>query len=98
MITTSNTLPNFQRGPKTSIQNLIINQEKVFQIFQSLDPKKTYGCDEVSIVMMKMWQVNVGAFVHDYEKCLESGVYPVLWKRSNVTPVHEKGSKQGSLY
>ena len=29
-----------------------------------------------------------------YEKCLESGVYPAIWKRANVIPVHKKGSRQ----
>ena len=29
-----------------------------------------------------------------YEKCLESGIYPALWKRANVIPVHKKGSRQ----
>ena len=29
-----------------------------------------------------------------YEKCLESGIYPALWKRTNVIPVHKRGSRQ----
>ena len=29
-----------------------------------------------------------------YEKCLESGNYPALWKRANVIPFHKKGSRQ----
>ena len=29
-----------------------------------------------------------------YEKCLESGIYPPLWKRANVIPVHKKGGRQ----
>ena len=29
-----------------------------------------------------------------YEKCLDSGIHPALWKRANVIPVHKKGSRQ----
>ena len=29
-----------------------------------------------------------------YEKCLESGKYPSLWKKANVLPIHKKESRQ----
>ena len=94
MITTSSTLPNFQPKPE-SLQNLIINREKVLQIIRSLDPKKANGCDEVSILMIKICDESIlEPLCMIYEKCLESGIYPALWKRANVIPVHKKGSRQ----
>jgi hypothetical protein len=95
MITTSSTLPNFQPRPESSLQNLIINREKVLQIIRSLDPKKAHGCDEVSISMIKICDESIlEPLCMIYEKCLESGIYPALWKRANVIPVHKKGSRQ----
>ena len=29
-----------------------------------------------------------------YEKCIESGKYPSLWKKANVLPIHKKESRQ----
>ena len=29
-----------------------------------------------------------------YEKCIESGKYPSLWKKANVLPIHKKESHQ----
>ena len=29
-----------------------------------------------------------------YRKCLETGVYPFAWKKSNVVPIHKKESRQ----
>ena len=95
MITTSSTLPTFQPRPKSLIQNLIIHREKVLQIIKSLDPKKARGCDEASIAMVKICDESIlEPLCMIYEKCLESGIYPALWKRTNVIPVHKKGSRQ----
>ena len=29
-----------------------------------------------------------------YEKCLQSGHYPIIWKKANAVPVHKKGNHQ----
>ncbi|MCH2390702.1 MAG: hypothetical protein MK234_08470 [Nitrospinales bacterium] len=29
-----------------------------------------------------------------FDKCLTSGIYPSLWKKANVQPVHKKDSRQ----
>ena len=29
-----------------------------------------------------------------YKNCIDSGIFPNIWKKSNVAPVHKKGDKQ----
>ena len=29
-----------------------------------------------------------------FEKCLETGSYPSIWKKANVIPIHKKDSRQ----
>ena len=29
-----------------------------------------------------------------YKNCINSGIYPNIWKKSNVVPVHKKGDKE----
>ena len=29
-----------------------------------------------------------------FNQCLETGVFPSEWKKSNIVPVHKKGDKQ----
>ena len=29
-----------------------------------------------------------------YKNCINSGIFPNIWKKSNVVPVHKKGDKQ----
>ena len=29
-----------------------------------------------------------------YKNCFDNGIFPDLWKKSNIVPVHKKGDKQ----
>ena len=29
-----------------------------------------------------------------FEKCLETGIYPSVWKKANIVPIHKKESRQ----
>ena len=94
-ITTGSTLPSFLPRSAPQLQSLEIDKEKVFRIIRALDSKKAHGCDEISISMIKMCDTSiVEPLCFIFEKCLETGVYPSLWKKANVIPVHKKNSRQ----
>ena len=76
-------------------QSLEIDKEKVLRIIRALDSTKAHGCDDISISMIKMCDTSiVEPLCLIFENCLETGVYPSIWKKANVIPVHKKNSRQ----
>ena len=94
-ITTGSTLPSFLLRSAPRLQSLEIDKEKVLRIIRALDSTKAHGCDDISISMIKMCDTSiVEPLCLIFEKCLETGVYPSIWKKANVIPVHKKNSRQ----
>ena len=94
ILTTGSTLPTFQPRPTSFLQNVNIDREEILKIIRSLDSNKAHGCDEISIAMIKICDTSiVEPLLMIYEKGLEKGVYPSIWKRANIIPVHKKNSR-----
>ena len=68
---------------------------KNFGIIRSLDSNKAHGCDDVSISKLKICDEAIVLHLKlIHNNCLEKGVYPNLWKKANVLPIHKKESCQ----
>ena len=94
-IATGSTLPAFRPRCPTLLQGVHVDREKILNIIRSLDTKKAHGCDDISISMIKICDsAIVEPLCLIFEKCLETGVYPTLWNRANIIPVHKKNSRQ----
>ena len=92
---TSSTLPSFTPRSGALLQGFIINREKVLKFIRSLDSKKVHGCDEISIAMIKICDFSlVEPLCLIFEDCLETGIYPSLWKKANVIHIHKKDSRR----
>lgn len=95
IITTGGTLPTFQRRPTTFLQNVNIDREDILKIIRTLDCNNAHGCDEASIAVIKICDSSiVEPLCMIYEKGLEGEVYPSIWKRTNIIPVHKKSSRR----
>lgn len=94
-VSTGSTLPNFRPRCNVLLQSLVIDRAKVLRLIRSLDTSKAHGCDNISIFMIKMCDVSVvEPLCQIFEKCLEVGIYPSIWKKANIIPIHKKGSRQ----
>ena len=92
---TSSTLPSFTPRSGALLEGFAINREKVLKLIRSLDSKKAHGCDEISIAMIKICDFSiVEPLCLIFEDCLETGIYPSLWKKANVIPIHKKDSRR----
>ena len=92
---TSSTLPSFTPRSRARLEGFAINREKVLRLIRSLDSKKAYGCDEISIAMIKICDLSiVEPLCLIFEDCSEKGMYPSLWKKANVIPINKKDSRR----
>ena len=92
---TGSTIPTFIPQFQMPLLNMNIDRDKLFPIITSLDTNKAHGCDGISAAMIKICdQSVVEPLCCIFERCLETGVYPTKWKKTNVIPVHRKRCKQ----
>ena len=83
--------------PRTSLilEDIEVSPRQILELIRSLDSNKAHGCDDVSISLLKICdEVIVLPLKLIYTNCLVKVVYPNLWKKANVLPIHKKQSRQ----
>ena len=88
-------IPNFIECESMNRLTLIVfNDESILKITRALDANKAHGND-ISIWMIMLCNKSIISTVSlIYKNCIDSGIFPNIWKKSNVAPVHKKGDKQ----
>ena len=83
------------RTPSTPpLTEFTILDEKIILIIRSLNPNKAHGWDDISIHMIKLCDdVLLLPLKLIFENCLSQGIFPEIWKKANVVPVHKKNLK-----
>ena len=91
----NNYLPPVPYKTRMKLLDFRIDQQKVVTIINSLNPTKASGPDNISVRMLQLCP-NEMSFILKlfFEKILQSGEFPSMWKQANVQPVHKKGSRQ----
>ena len=97
-VDTDSTLPNPpSTDPQFKIENITLNESKVKLILKLLNPNKSHGWDNISIRMIKMCGPDLAKpLVIIYKNCLAKGVFPSIWKKANVLPIHKKDIKHNA--
>ena len=94
-VETSSYLPPIAPKCNVTLESLFIDPDKLLRLLRSLDPQKSHGDDGISITMIKLCdEAIIEPLCMIYRKCLETGVYPSAWKKSNVVPIRKKESRQ----
>ena len=87
-------LPPFSYLTEKRLESISFSIEDI-KIIQSLNPNKSQGPDNISIRMLQLCGNTIAVPLKIIlENILQTGVYPALWKRANVTPIHKKSNKQ----
>ena len=77
-----------------SKSNVSITEDKIVKIIRKLSSNKAHGCD-MSICMLKICDTVIAEPLKlIYEKGLDTGRYPRLWKKAIIVPAHKKNSSQ----
>ena len=86
--------PPFKLRKDRAFEKTAINGDDITRIIKSLNPKKFHYCGKISIRMIKIcgksfpYPLNL-----IFDASFEEGVYPELWKKTNIISVHKKESK-----
>ena len=74
---------------------LSISVMMTLKIITSLNINKAGGHDNISLRMIKIRDKTiVKPLSIIFKNCIDSGIFPDLWKKYDIVPVHKKGDKQ----
>ena len=69
--------------------------KKIINIIRSLNEDKAHGHDNISIRITKIFDtVIVEPLSIIFNNCINQSMFPDIWKRLNICPIHKKGDKQ----
>ena len=91
----SSCLPNFfDSVPNNYLSNTEVSREEIEDILRSIDTGKAIGPDLINPRMLKEASSALSYPLRIiFNKSLISAVYPELWKKANVIPIHKKIAK-----
>ena len=80
---------------QSQLSSLDFNEDEILKIIRALNIHKTHAHDDISIRMIKICDKSLlKPLTILFQNSTKSSCYPVIWKRSNVIPVHKKNDKQ----
>ena len=89
------TLPFFSKRTMSSLANVDVSHKNISSIINRLNANKAHGHDDISVHMLKFVSDEVSVPLKIiFDKCIAEGIFPSVWKKANVQPVHKKNSRQ----
>ena len=77
------------------LTSINFDNNDVLTIIRSLNVNKAHGKDSILVRMLKMCDKSlVQPLTLIFKGCIDTGVYPDTWRKSNKGSVHKKGDKQ----
>ena len=88
-------LPIFTPISRSILDTVTIDQRLILDIIKNINVNKAHGPDDISGRMIELCGVNITVPLSIiFNNILTTGIFPILWKSANVTPVFKKESKQ----
>ena len=79
---------------QTRLNSICFEEDDILKIIRNLNVDKAHGHDNISIRMLKICDsVVVEPLSLIFKNCLDSGIFPMLWKKSHVIPTQKKNDK-----
>ena len=93
-IKNNSVLPPFLYQINTRIYSFCVTNEDILSIIKLLDSSKSPGYHNISIKMIKICSESVTIPLKIiFEESLKKGIFPEIWKKANVVPIHKKEDK-----
>ena len=96
LIKNSSTLPEtLSMLTQKKLSSLDFVNDEILKLIQGLNENKAHGHDGVSIQMLKLCDTAiVRPLSIIFKNCLNYGIFPNVWKKANIVPVHKKNDKR----
>ena len=95
-INNDSSLPSsFEFYSQSRFSSLNIIEDNILKIVRALNINKAHGHDEISVRIIKICHealVKPSSLI--YKKCISTGIFLDVWKKSNIVPVYKTGDKQ----
>ena len=87
-------LPEFPEKTHSRLSEVTFTEEAVEDTLLSRDPNKAAGPDGVDGRLLKECAEELAPILTElFEKSMDTGEVPRLWKDANIVPIHKSGSK-----
>ena len=88
-------LPPLLYKTNTRINSFYVTNKDILSIIKSLSSRKSHGCDNTSIKMIKICSelVTIPLKIIFEESLKKKGISPEIWKKGNVVRTHKKEDK-----
>ena len=91
---TGSEIPSGVNETASTVQDFSISDERILNIIRNRNQSKAHGWDEIPVRVIKMCDNSLTIPVKlIFMNCLRRGIFPEIWKRANVVPVHKKLEK-----
>ena len=78
----------------SKLDDCIFNEDDVYNVLISLDKDKAAGPDALgNLVLTKCASAIKEPLYYIFRRSIDSGIFPKIWKRSNVTPIYKNGDQ-----
>ena len=68
-----------------------LDNNDILKVIRPLNVNKTHGHDSILVIIIKMCDESlIQPFSLIFRGCIDTGVCPDTWKKSNIVPVHKK--------
>ena len=93
-IQNSSVLPPLKYRTNKKLNSFSVIEKDISLIIKALDSSKAHGYDNLSIKMIKLCEESIVIPLKIIlDESLKCGVFPEIWKKANVVPVHKKEDK-----
>ena len=88
------TLPDFSVNSHNFLKDVSISENIIKKHINTLKLKNTAGSDGIPEILLKLTKNEIVKPLYIiYNKCIQEGIFPSVWKHSIVRPVFKKGDK-----
>ena len=84
----------FQPSPYSQMPQIQISVKGIEKLLKSLNPHKAAGPDQFKPIVLQTLHAELAPILQViFQKSLDSGKLPYIWKEANVSPIFKKGDK-----